>query len=194
MVTRIFVVFFLALVTSCKEEKDPLIDRLVGTTWVMDRVEILDQAGNLARTIYASLPIPLPTNPITFLNCSSVLYFRSDRYLVLGSSCSNSGVGCGEYRIGGGKISYKILAGQAVLGLCSENNFTNIFPVDQRPILLSDKSLIISGWNADFSRTLRETDGIALRDAYFRKEIDIRTVFLPTNQKLTHDLSCCGKL
>ncbi len=173
------------------DEKDPLYQQLVGTTWVMDRVEVLDKSGTLISSFNASFP----NNSGGSILCTErVLNFRNDQHVVIGRTCSNSGSGCGQYLFSNGKISFSILEGQAVIGLCQVSNFAYLHVEKSQSILLEGNMLRMDGWSSSFSRLSAEANWVELRDLYNLEQIVIQTYYKPTSQTLVSDLACCGNL
>jgi hypothetical protein len=179
---------FIGFIFSCEEEIDPLAKELIGTTWSIEKVEVYDMDENLIRTI----PVDW-NNPCNGRRRS--LYFRNSRHLVLGNSCGEYGTGCGEWSLENGKISYSILNGQAVSGLCRVNNFTEFFMEKKVAINLTGESLAIDGWWSAFGLQTSQADYFELQDAYNNNTINVRSFFVPAdNLVLPNDLSCCGQL
>jgi hypothetical protein len=187
-----YLFFLFLLMFGCeKDEKDPLYQKLVGTTWVMDRVEVVGKNGLLISAFEATFPNP-PNNESA---CTKkVLNFRNDQLLVIGSSCKQSGSGCGQYLFSNGTISFSILDGQAVTGICQASNFASILAEKSKTVLLEDNTLRIDGWFSSFFRLSAEPNGMELLNLYDSDQIEIRTYYKPTEQVLVSDLACCGNL
>ncbi len=169
---------------SCNEDElAPIVKELIGTTWRIEKIEIYDQNNNLFRTVEP---------PQT---CHSIaLSFRNTKYLVHGSACQSRSEGCGEWNVSNNKISFNILSGQSVVGLCAKSNFTSQIVANGENIVLRNERLIIDGWNTTLYQLNLQPDFIDLQNDSFNHEITIRTHFIQIYLDLPNDLTCCGKL
>jgi hypothetical protein len=176
---QIFLLAIIGIISCDNADPDPLIAKLTNTTWEFSKAELYENGVFVTEL-----------TPATNFQ-DQKLSFNSNNRIEL----SGAGNSCGEWGIKNGRLSFMILHGQIVEGLCRETNFSDIFLCDSKAIeLINSETLILEDLCGTFQYFYYLPDWYETRTKIFNEEYKLKTYYNKVIRSQSNEQTCCGEL